>query len=145
MKTQKGITLLALTIYIAVTTIVVGAMSYLSTSFYQNLNIIKEQGTHSSEFNKLNMFMVSDAKNNNKVTVEEEKIEFENGDKYEYKPEEQKIYRNNTVIAEQVKKAKFTLIETKINNTNKQIVQLDLQIGEKNTFQKEMRYVLKYW
>lgn len=145
MKSQNGITLLGLTVYVIVFTIVLGAMSYVTVSFYNGTSDIQEQGSHASEFNKLNVFLVSDAKHNKTAIIEEHKIEFEDGTIYEYKENEKNIYRNNNIIARNISSIAFDSSETTTNNTKKQIIQVDLKIGEQNSFTKKMRYVLKYW
>ena len=56
MKSQKGVTLVALVIYIIVFTIVISILSVISSFFFSNVNFVKEQANYAPEFNKFNMF-----------------------------------------------------------------------------------------
>lgn len=57
MKSQKGVTLVALVIYIIVFTIVISILSVISSFFFSNVNFVKEQANYAPEFNKFNMFL----------------------------------------------------------------------------------------
>ena len=61
-KSEKGITLMALTTYIIVMLIVVGIVATVSTFFYGNLNIVKDSAKYSCEFDKFNSSIISDVK-----------------------------------------------------------------------------------
>ena len=52
MKSQKGVTLVALVIYIIVFTIVISILSVISSFFFSNVNFVKEQANYAPEFNK---------------------------------------------------------------------------------------------
>ena len=58
MKSQKGVTLVALVIYIIVFTIVISILSVISSFFFSNVNFVKEQANYAPEFNKFNIFIV---------------------------------------------------------------------------------------
>ena len=76
MKSQKGVTLVALVIYIIVFTIVISILSVISSFFFSNVNFVKEQANYAPEFNKFNMFFIQDVKNNKNVTVNNNTVEF---------------------------------------------------------------------
>lgn len=150
MKSEKGITLTSLVIYVIVATIVISSMAMLSTFFFSNMNLIKDQHEYAPEFNKFNMFFLEDIKINKSAEVTDTTITFEDGTKYEYKAAEKAIYRNDKKITEKVESVSFIKNEIapsegSTHNTTKQTITVNLSIGEKNNFQKEIEYTLKYW
>lgn len=144
MKSDKGVTLISLVIYIAVFTIVVSTMALLSSYFYNNMHLIKDDASYVVEYNKFNMFFIQDVKHNSTATIENNVIKFEDGTIYEYKPNS--IYRNDKEIATNVKSATFNLKTYKVKNTTKNLILVNLNIGEgEKEYQKEIEYVLRYW
>ena len=144
MKSDKGVTLIALVIYIAVFTIVVSTMGLLSSYFYNNMHLIKDDASYVVEYNKFNMFFIQDVKHNSTATIENNVIRFEDGTIYEYKSNS--IYRNDKEIAANVKSATFNLKTYKVKNTTKNLILVNLNIGEgEKEYQKEIEYVLRYW
>ncbi len=168
MKNQKGVTLLALVIYIIVATIVISIIAFMSSRFYSNVDIIKSQDKYAVEFNKFNMFFVNDVKSYSDAKVESTKITFGDGNNsvvYELRGTD--IYRNETKIASQIQAATFTSGEYKAVNSDepevgitKKLINVHLTIGKQivegtsqekvdkalyTKFDKTIEYVLKYW
>lgn len=144
MKSEKGVTLSALVIYIAVLTVVIGGMALLSSYFYNNMHLVKDDASYVVEYNKFNMFFVQDVKNNSNATIENNVIKFDDGTTYEYKSNS--IYRNDKEIATNVKSATFNLATYDVKNTTKNLIAVNLNIGDgEKEYQKEIEYVLKYW
>ena len=160
MKSERGVTLTALVIYIMVATIVISVIAVKNANFFENTQIIKEQDKYAVEFNKFNMFFINDVKNNKTANVETKKIVFEDGTTYELKGTD--IYRGETKIASRIQLLEFTSETTQVDNTTKNLIKVHLIIG-KNTnstnnakqdkinknindrFNKTIEYVLKYW
>ena len=144
MKSDKGVTLMALVIYISVFTVVVSSMALLSSYFYNNMHLIKDDANYVVEYNKFNMFFIQDVKHNSTATIENNIIKFEDGTIYEYKSNS--IYRNDKEIATNVKSATFNLESYEVESTTKNLIVVNLNIGEgEKEYQKEIEYVLKYW
>ncbi len=165
MKNQKGITLTLLVVYIIVATIIISVIAYMSSNFFSNANIIKDQDKYAVEFNKFNMFFINDVKSNKEATIEPTKITFENGTVYELKGTD--IYRNETIVASQVQSVQFTEGSYDVINNDepeanitKKLINVHLIIGKKiregtpdeelnksiyQRFDKTIEYVLKYW
>lgn len=147
MKSNKGITLTSLVIYIMVATIVISMIAMVSSFFFSNMNLVKDQDQYAVEFNKFNMFFINDIKNNTKAQVQANKIILEDETTYEYKQDEKKIYRNNVEIAKQINSANFTASTYAVPNTltTKNLITVQMSIGENTNFSKTIEYVLKYW
>ena len=146
MKSSRGVTLTALVIYVCVMVIIISIMAMVSSFFFSNMNLIKDQDKYAVEFNKFNMFFISDVKENKTAQVEANKIVFPNNITYEYRQEEKAVYRNDVKIAEQIQIFEVSYDTTlKINNTTKNLIKVRMNIGKGNNFEKEIEYVLKYW
>lgn len=146
MKSQKGVTLVALVIYIIVFTIVISILAVVSSFFFSNINFVKDQANYAPEFNKFNMFFIQDVKNNKNVTVSGNTVQFEDGTKYDFNLEQKVIYRNGTEIAKNVQVAVFKTSTETIRNTTKNIINVNIAIGNTGSlFTKSIDYVLKYW
>ncbi len=145
MKSENGITLTSLVIYIVVATIVIGTMAIVSSFFFSNMNLIKDQDQYAVEFNKFNMFFVNDVKNNKTAQIQANQIIFEDGTTYQYSAENKSIYRNNVEVAKQVESLNFTTENYQVENTTKILINVEMSIGERENFNKTVQYVLKYW
>lgn len=116
MKSQKGITLISITIYVIVMAIVVGIVAILSTFFYSNVNDANEAVDPLTEYTKFNSFF-TDEVNNKDIEVlgcgttnnGQNYIAFNNGVQYTYIPENEAVYRNRVKIAKGIKECEFKL------------------------------------
>ena len=66
-KSQKGITLAALTVYIFIFTLIIGVITTISNSFYANIGDVVDAPKYIAEFNKFTMFFAVDIKNYSKT------------------------------------------------------------------------------
>lgn len=143
MKSEKGITLTSLVIYIMVATLLISSMATLTSFFFSNINLIKGQQQYAPEFNKFSMFFVEDVKKNKTAEVTTTTITFEDGTVYQYN--NNKIYRNGTVITEKVDSIIFSLNTQTVASTTKQIITVKMCIDGELNSQTGVEYVLKYW
>lgn len=77
MKSQKGITLTSLVLYIMLVLIVLGILSVITASFQNNLKEVNKEGTKNSEVDSFNMYFLQEVKKQgNKIsTISENKDE----------------------------------------------------------------------
>ena len=145
MKSEKGITLTSLILYIVVLLVVIATLSVISTHFYSNTSYITDMGKYIAEFNKFNMYFIEDVKNNSRLySIVEDKIVFEDGTIYTYS--NNSIYRNKVEICKNIYNCSFSQIEeTDSNDFTKQIINVTLSIDGTEMFETENSYVLKYW
>lgn len=109
MKSQKGITLTSLVLYIMLVLIVLGILSVITASFQSNLKEINKEGTKSSEIDKFNIYFLQEVKKEgNKVSaISENEISFITENKFSYK--ENAIYLNDNIkIAENIENCVFS-------------------------------------
>lgn len=139
MKGEKGITLISLTIYIIVMTIVIGVVSFISTYFYKNVDSLSNDLNPLTEYTKFNSFF-SDEVNHNNIKILEckgEYVAFDNGVQYMFVQENKAIYRNQVKIAKDVESCNFSHT---IQN-GKDVITVAIKIGEQEI--KTVDYTLK--
>lgn len=145
MKTEKGITLLSLIVYIILLCVVVAMLSTLSTLFFSNTNYLTENSKNIAEYNKFAMYFIDDVKSNEDIMfVANNQIAFGDGTVYTYN--QHSIYRNKVKICKNIDSCSFSKKEETVNNTQKKIIQVYMVIKNNNkTFATNNEFILKYW
>lgn len=154
MKSEKGITLTILVIYVIFFSIIIGLLAALSSYIYSNLQYVNDDSIDVSEFNKFNMYFIEDVKTNTQAEIKQLmsddgknilQITFEDGDTYRYIKEEKTIYKNRQKIAKNIQDLDAMQIEDATNN--KKYIEVNIKIGAKDetNYEQEINYVLKYW
>ena len=143
MKSEKGITLISLTIYVIAMAIVVGVIAIISTFFYSNMEDTDNIVSPMAEYTKFNSFF-SDEVNHEGIEVidcgttdnGQKYIVFSNEVQYTYIQANRAIYRNKVKIAKEIDKCTFT---TGTKN-GKKVVNVEFEAGGKT---RENTYTLK--
>lgn len=147
-KSEKGVTLLALTIYMIVLTAVLGMMTVLSNLFYNNVYTLQDTVENAGDFDTLNSCLITDAKANTSVRVDEstKTIVFGDDTIYTYN-EEETIYRGEFKVASHVKYFNVTSSTKTVDNVEKKILTIKIIIGDstQNLINQTIDYTLKYW
>lgn len=132
MKSEKGITLTSLTVYVIGMTIAIAVVVLISRFFYSNMEDATEKIDPAIEYTKFNSFFTDEVNHQNikilEIANDEKKnnyIVFDNGVQYTFIRENQGIYRNQVKIARNVTECKFT---TEIKN-GKRVVTVSMRIG----------------
>ncbi len=142
MKSQKGITLTSLVVYVIGLALVVGIMAVITTNFYKNVNNNISSIDPINEYTKFNSYFTNEVNQYNiKVldcnqTDEQNYIVFDNGVQYTFVKQNKGIYQNKIKICKDVEECTFS---TGIKNGN-DIVTINMKIGDKE-YQNE--YTLK--
>lgn len=143
MKSEKGITLMTLAIYILIVFIVLAMLATLTTNFKSNLEKEESKSIFLVEYDKFNMYFLDEVKNTNndieQIDINGKYIEFTNGNKYSY--EKSKIYLikgedTKIIIANEVEYCNFTQEE----NDGKTIINVEITINNET---KNVKYTLK--
>lgn len=139
MKSEKGITLISLTISIIVMMIAVAIVSMISVYFYKNTDVLANNINPLTEYNNFNTFFAEEVNHPNLKVLEwgEDYIVFDNGVQYTYIPENKGIYKDKVKICKDVEKCVF---EVKIKN-GKNVVVVNMKIG--TTEERNIEYTLK--
>ena len=154
MKSERGITLTILVIYIIIFSVVIGLLASLSSYIYGNIKYINDDSVDVSEFNKFNVYFIEDVKSNSQVQIDSQvnsegknivRIVFGDGDIYSFVKEEKSIYKNKQKIAKNIQN--FTAVRNQTSDKLKTYIEVNITIGAKDeaNYTKKIAYVLKYW
>lgn len=142
MKSQKGITLISLTIYIIAMLIVISIMATLSVFFYNNVYGLRKQSENAAEYSKFDSeFLEEIKKPGNKVIEPVDNqpaniIIFSSGVQFSF--QDGKIYKDQVKICDNVTEVEFK-VDKKIGKT---IVGVRIIIG--GDFTKVTSYTMNY-
>lgn len=145
MKSEKGITLISLILYVILLIAVVSMLSIISEFFFTNTKYLTNNSENITEYNKFNMYFIEDVKKNKTAEIEEDNIRFEDGTLYTYVRSDNGIYRNEVKICNNIGYCVFSEKNTTIRNTEKQIINVYMIIKSQYLFETDNNYVLKYW
>lgn len=130
MKSEKGITLMSVIVYVVSMVIVIAIISVITTYFYNNIGKIGENIDPSKEYTKFASFFTEEVnKKGNKVldcntsNKDSNYIVFTSGNQYTF--QDNKVYQNKVKIAEGIKSMSFSYQIT--NNKEVVIVKYKLQ------------------
>lgn len=114
MKSEKGITLTSLIIYVITMLIVITLISALTSYFYKNVEITTDSNIAMKQYTQFNSYFSEEiAKSGNKILSsgispnKSKFIAFSSNNVYTYSEESKAIYRNDTKICENVDKCSF--------------------------------------
>lgn len=143
MKSDKGITLVALVIYIIVMIIVIGIMSTVLDNFYKNTNSMQADTEEILQFNNFNTYFLKEIKTNgnsvDSISNEGKYILFSSGNSFSFNND--KIYYNDIEICKQVQD--MTISYGKVTNDLGEEVEDNTVINITISF-KEFSKSIKY-
>lgn len=132
MKSNKGITLTSLVIYIIAMVIVIAIISNITVYFYKNSNNIKNTTNNYYEFTRFNEYFVNDIKEKNiKTEVSEDGkdlVIIQGKEKNIYRILGNGIYRNYVKISNGIKNEKTSFY--KENRDGKIVIKIHIVIGD---------------
>lgn len=139
LKSNKGITLTSLIIYIIGMTIIVGIVATLTTVLQNNVNEVEKNSQDIAQILNFNMYFLEDVKkeNNKIVKIEDnlQQITFLTGNTYTFSGDA--IYYNNVKICENIKNVKFELVPESNN------IKVLIQTNSSPAFEKTIEYTVK--
>ena len=123
MKSQNGITLASLTIYVIAMVIVVATIATITNYFYGNINDLSTKTDASKEYMSFSSYFVNEVNNKEnaviKVSEDNSEIIFSSGNQFKYVKKNDSssgiVYYNKTIICKDVKTCQFSF--NKDNNT----------------------------
>ena len=132
-KSQKGITMLSLVIYVACFVIIASIIGAITAFFYNNTELLSSEAYSATEYNKLNIYLVNESEEVGNSFVDFDntgslyKLTFSNGNVYTFDTENNLLYFNKICLCEDVQDLQVTtdyttgkeVIKVKINFSNK--------------------------
>lgn len=148
MKSQKGITMASLGVYIVVSIIVVATLATIMANYRNAIKNMNDDSEYASEYSKFNLYFLEETKKqeNKNPTIQNEEnnynsIKFETGNEFKYDINKKILYLNKSTgeKIKLIKKVELCSFELSSEN-GKNIVIVNMQIGK--TTQKTLKYVL---
>lgn len=153
MKSQKGITMASLGVYIVVSIIVVATLATIMANYKNSIKTMDNDAEYSSEYNKFNLYFLEEVKKPenssmeraNSIETDYNSIKFKTGNEFMYKIKEEILYLNKSTgekikLIKNVKKCTFEFNDIDHEANGKNVIRVNIQIGE--TTPKEYTYVL---
>ncbi len=138
MKSQKGITLISLTIYVIVMAIVIGVIAIVTGVFFKSLQQSNFYTDPIAEYTAFNSYFSEEVNHSGLkiLNCEDNYVAFDNGIVYTFSEENQGIYRNQVKICKDIEECTFS--ETIKNG--KQVVEVRIKAGSQD---RTTTYTLK--
>ena len=116
MKSQKGVTLISLIVYVIAMLVTISIITVVTSYFYKNIDITTERYTYLSEFTKFESYFSEEVNHSgnkilevyNGTNNEQTYIIFSSGNQYTYVKANKAIYQNSVKIASGVEACTFT-------------------------------------
>ena len=157
LRSEKGITLSMLLVYVMLLTIVIGLLAAFTSYMYPRLSYINSSSISYEEFNKFNVNFIADCKECRYVDMSsggsgDMLIRLYDTNKeyyYYYNSSERAIYRNNVKIAKNI--CRFYAREDAYIYTedkSKTYIEVSVATGRDQgqiEYEKTIQYVLRYW
>lgn len=111
MKSQKGVTLISLTIYIIVMVVLIAIITTLTTYFYKNVDTSSKQDDINKQYTKFLSYFSEEinSEGNEIIEVSEDKtfIIFSSGNQYTFVEDNEGIYQGMIKIASNIERCEF--------------------------------------
>ena len=133
MKSQKGITLISVSIYVIVMIVVVGVIAVVTGAFMKTLKSADFSNDPIAEYTTFNSYFSEEVNHQGLKVVEcqNDYIVFDNGVQYSFIAENSGIYRNQVKICRDIENYTFS----QSDNNGKTIITVKFKAGgqERNT------------
>ena len=116
MKSQKGITMVSLIIYVMSFLAICGVVAVITTFFHNNTQVFSNEATASSEYDMLNAYLVKEIKQEENLATAESvnKLVFENGNEYIFTNIGEEEYKE--IIFRNEEKGKYFILCNYVKN-----------------------------
>lgn len=141
MKSQKGVTLISLTIYVIAMVVVVALMTTIGTFFFENIKDATKKVEVVEEYTKFNRIFSEETTHSNLKVLDWDKTDksyiiFDNGVQYSFIKENKSIYKDKVKVCRGIDYCTF---EYKIQG-GKNAVIVTIRSGNE---EKMIKYILK--
>lgn len=138
MKSESGVTVTSLIIYIIAMLIMIGIVATITSFFYTNVSNLDDNSQNVSEITKFNMYFIEEVeKKGNRITsYTNNTISFASGNTYTF--QDRAIYLNTIRICENITNVQFKVETAK----EKTIITVLMSIGNKMEYTKTTQYVM---
>lgn len=138
MKSNSGLTITSIIVYIIAMVIVIGTIATISSFFYTNVSNLDENSNNLSEITKFHMYFLQETTNleNSIVQQTDTSISFDSGNTFTF--QNHSIYFNYIKICDNISNLQFA---SEVVN-DKVVINVLITLGQNNEYTKTTKYVL---
>lgn len=137
MKSEKGVALTSIIVYIIIMLVVIGIISIITAFFYNNVEEVGKNVNPSQEFTRFNGYFIEDLNRSNIEILECKESEGESyvilSDGTQYTFKNQGLYRGQVKICDNIKEMKFEKMQNGVKVTYKFTEDDEAQTANYNT------------
>ena len=139
MKSDSGLTMTSLIVYMIAMVIAVSTIATITSFFYTNVSSLENDATNISEITKFHMYFLDETTkyNNSIISAKKNQIVFQTNNAFTF--QDNAIYYNQVKICDNVKDAQFSVGE----QNSKTKIDVLLTFGDKMEFTRTTTYVLQ--
>ena len=138
MRSQKGVTMIGLIVYVASFLLIASVIGGVTSFFYGNSKLMSQEIYSSADFNKLNLYFIreSEIEGNRFKSISENpddkiySVEFSNGDIFTCDLDNKNLYYNNICICQDVQS--FEVKELKDPSYGKQVLSVKVNFTNRS-------------
>lgn len=138
MKSNSGLTITSIIVYIIAMMMVIGTIATITSFFYTNVSNLSDNSDNISEITKFHMYFLEETtkEDNSIAKLTDTSISFHTGNTFTF--QDNSIYFNHSKICEEISNLQFATEE--INE--KTVISVLITIGQDNEYTKTTKYVL---
>lgn len=122
MKSQKGITIISLIVYVMSFFAICGVVAVITNFFHNNTKVLSDEATSYSEYDMLNAYLVKETRQlENFAVLNGSSLAFKSGNEYIFTKEENEEY--GEIILKNKEKSKYFIISKYVKNCTFEIVE----------------------
>ena len=127
MKSQKGITMMSLIIYVMSFLAICGVVAVITTFFHNNSKVFSNEATASSEYDMLNAYLVKETKQSEDLATENgSNLIFQNGNEYIFTKDENDEY--GEIILKNKEKSKYFILCKYVKSFTVKVVENNIEM-----------------
>ena len=127
MKSQKGITIISLIVYVMSFFAICGVVAVITNFFHNNTKVLSDEASAHSEYDMLNAYLVKETKQSENLATENgSNLIFQNGNEYIFTKDENDEY--GEIILKNKEKSKYFILCKYVKSFTVKVVENNIEM-----------------